>query len=81
MRTKDITNFVVEELNKLGEEDALSHKALIADVLTNFPNLKTRDYAANRINHILNNKTIKPKFKKIKGKDNKPYIIKSKQGE
>lgn len=79
MRSKELTNFIVKELNSITSNNVLSHKVLISEVLTAFPGLKTREYAANRINHVLANKNVKDNFRKIKGKDGKPYIVKIQQ--
>jgi hypothetical protein len=79
MRTKEITNFILGEFDKIGNEDALSHYALITDVLTRFPALPSRIYAANRINQVLRNKEVTSKFKKFKGNDKKQYIIRNQQ--
>lgn len=79
MRTKDITNYIVGEFEKIGNEDALSHYDLITDVLTKFPTLPSRIYAANRINQVLRNKEVMSRFKKFKGNDKKHYIIRNQQ--
>ena len=74
MRTKFITNFILGELIKVKGDEAISHSALITDVLATFPNLKRREYAANRINAVLRNRSLIQRWQKFKGDDKKIYI-------
>lgn len=76
MRTKDISNFVLDKLRELTDETAVCHSSLITELLYSFPNLKSREYAANRINSILKNRYLVQQYTKIKGKDHKIYIVK-----
>jgi len=78
-RTKDITNFIIGEFEKLDNKNALSHSFLITDLLSAYPALGDRIIAANRINQVLRNKEVSDKFKKIKGGDKKHYIIRNQQ--
>jgi len=78
-RTKEITNFIIGELEKMGNDDAMSHSVLITDLLAAYPALGDRIIAANRINQVLRNKQVSDKFKKIKGGDKKHYIIRNQQ--
>ena len=78
-RTKEITNFIIGEFEKLTNENAISHTFLITELLSAYPALGDRIIAANRINQVLRNKEVTAKFKKIKGADKKHYIIRNQQ--
>ena len=79
MRTKEITNFIIGEFEKMGNDDAMPHSVLITDLLSAYPALGDRIIAANRINQVLRNKEVTAKFKKIKGADKKHYIIRNRK--
>lgn len=78
-RSKIITNHIIAEFEKIGNSEAISHHVLISDLLSVFPALSCREYAANRINKVLTNKGVKERFIKIKGKNEQWYIIRNQQ--
>lgn len=75
--TTEINKFVVTKLETIGNNEAFSQNSLISSLLQEFPNLKNRRYAANRVNQVLRTSGVINNFKKIKGKDKKIYIIRN----
>lgn len=73
-RTSDVSEFIMGEIGNLTDNGAIDHSSLIQTVMLKFPKFANRRAAANKINSVLNNKSVSDRFVKIKGTDKKHYI-------
>jgi hypothetical protein len=74
---KGISSYIKERLEAIESEKALPLYVLVGDLVERFPTIKTKTGASARVNLVLKQQAISAKFKKIRGKDNKTYIVKN----
>jgi hypothetical protein len=80
MQSKGISEFIKSKLDGITDDTALAMKALVDEVLQKYPHIKDTTNASVRVNSVLKQKKVLEKFIRIKGGDNKVYIILRKNG-
>ena len=73
--SKGISSYIKVQLESIEEGKALSVAALVQELLQVFPFIKDRTSASARINLVLNQKKIRDRFMKIRGKDKRVYVV------
>lgn len=73
--SKGISDYIKEQFDLIQPSNALSCAALVQELMEVFPTIKDRTSGSARVNLVLSQKKVSERFTKLKGKDQRVYII------